>query len=255
MRMTCRYIWMLAATALAAGGLAACGGGGSGGVVAQIDGVGSVTEATLNHWIPVEAAVLYQEVPGGPIPKGVLPDAPGYTACITFLSAHGPKLVESAGTKPTTQQLRRNCEQQLHKLKVLTLNTLIDWYWTLGAGAALGMKVTPAEIQARFTEVNGRLFPHKGELRAYMENTGQTMTDLLFRAKVQLFEVKESARLTAAAESLAALSAQQRQAALRKLFANQPPNKQWAAKTSCLPGFVTSDCKQYTGTEAPGYPN
>jgi foldase protein PrsA len=254
MRSTSRYTQMLTATFLVAAGLAACGGGGSDPVVAQVDGVGSITTTTLDHWIPVEAAVLYQEVPLGPIPKGVLPDPPSYTACIAFLRSYGSKLVEN-GAKQTTAQLKSRCEQQLHKLKVLTLNTLIDWDWILGAGASLGMKVTAAEIQRRFIEVNDRLFPQKAELPAYMEHTGQTVGDLMYRAKVQLFEVKEAARLTAATKALSALSAQQREAALRKLYANQPPNKQWAAKTSCRQGFVTSDCKQYKGSEAPGYPN
>lgn len=253
--MTNRHIPVLGAIVVAVVGLAACGGGSSGEIVAQIAGAGSITEATLNHWVPVEAAVLYQEVPLGPVPKGVLPDPPNYTACIAYLKSSGHKLVES-GPKPTAAQLKSKCEQHLHELKVLTLNTLIDWDWTLAAGEALGMKVSEAEVRRRFTEVNDRLFPQKAEFRIYLERTHQTLADMLFRAKVQLFEIKVAASQTAAEKRLpVALTAQQRETAMRKLIAALPPSKQWAAKTSCREGFVTSACAQYTGSEAPGYPN
>jgi foldase protein PrsA len=254
MRTTCRYTRMLAATVLTVCGLAACGGGSSDGVVAQVDGVGSITEATLNHWVSIFAVDFYELTPTTPIPKGVLPDPPDYTACIAFLRSNGQKPVAS-GPKPTTAQLRDKCEQQLHKLKVAALNALIGYDWTLGEGAALGMKITPAEIRTRFTEVSNRLFPRKGEFRAYLEYTGQTLADMMLRTKVQLVEVKETALLTAAQKSSASLSAKQREATLRKLVASFPPNKQWAAKTSCRPGFVTSACRQYRGSEAPGFPN
>lgn len=251
MRMTCRYTRTVAATVLVAGGLAACGGGGSGDVVARVDGVGSISEATLNHWVPIVAAAFYQLVPTGPIPKGVLPDPPNYTACSAFLRSNEQKLNE---TVLPTPQLKVKCEQRLHELRVAALNTLIDWDWTIGEGASLGMKETPAEIRRRFTEVASRLFPHKGELQTYMEHTGQTLADMMLRAKVQLIEVKETA-IFAAARNSSSLSAKQREATLRKLAASFPPNKQWAAKTSCRQGFVTSACREYRGSEAPGFPN
>lgn len=238
-------------------GLAGCGASNdsSNEIVARVAGVGSVSRAMLDHWTGVEAVVLYQETPIGPIPKGVLPDPPSYEACIAFLKKTGQKLV-NAGPAPTTAQLKSKCIEKLQKLRVLTLNTLLDWDWTIGEGQLLGEKVTSSEIKRRYEEVMGRLFPAKGELATYMERTGQTVADLLFRAKVQLFEVKGAARLTELEKLVPKnLSAKQAEAALLALAKHVRTSKQWAALTSCQPGYVTSACAGYKGSEVPGYPN
>jgi foldase protein PrsA len=242
----------LGAIALASTGLAACGG--SSPVVAQVAGVGSISEATLNHWVRIEATLLYASIPSGPTPKGVLPDPPSYSACIALLGSKGAKLVET-GPKPTKAQLKSDCVARLRELKELALNILIGWEWTIGEGQRLGIKLTSGEIKQRFVEVNHRLFPKEEELTHYIERTGQTVSDLMYRAKVQLFEVKNEARVRAAAQRLSSLPTAQRQAATLKLDAQLPPGKSWAAKTSCRAGFVVSACKQYRGSSPPGLPN
>jgi hypothetical protein len=251
MRTTNRYLSLLG-TIAAAAGLAACGGGGSSEVVAQVAGVGSITEAALAHWTAVEAVLVYQQTPRGPVPKGVVPDPPNYTACVAYLRSTGEKLVES-GPQPTTSQLKGKCEQRLQELKTDVLNNLISWDWTIGEGAALGMRVSDADARARLAEVNGRLFRRSSEFRVYLEQTGQSVADMLLRSKVQLFEVKESERLAALEKRLPAkLTAQQRLTALRTLITSVRPQKQWVARTSCRAGFVISDCRQYKGPLSPG---
>jgi foldase protein PrsA len=249
-RITNRQIAVLGAI-VATAGLAACGGAGSGKIVAQVAGVGSITETTLDHWTTVEAVLLYDQAPTGPVPKGVVPDPPSYTACIAYLRSTGQTLVEN-GAKPTAAQFKSRCAQQLRSIRLHVLNTLIGWYWTLGKGAELGMRVSEADVRRRFTEVNDRLFPHNAQFKSYMAQTGQTVADLMLRARVQLFEVKGKERLTAIEKSLPAkLTAQQRLTALRNLVESGQSVKRWVAKTSCREGFVTPDCKQYKGSLPP----
>lgn len=205
--------------------------------------------------MPVEAVLLYQEFPTRTVPKGVIPDTPDYTDCIAYLKATPLKIVES-GPKPTVAQLKSRCRQRVNELRVLTLNTLIGWYWEIGAGMALGMKASDAEIRQRLNEVNGRTFPDKGGFARYLKLTGQTVPDMLFRSKVQMFEVKISEQQKATESRLPkGLTVQQRQSELVKFTKNLPPNKQWAAKTSCLKGYVVSACKEYKGSLFPGLPN
>jgi hypothetical protein len=136
-------------------------------------------------------------------------------------------------------------------LQTTTLSKLISWEWTVGRGTALGVKVTPAEIDTRLTEVNARQLRRKGQLQAYMRATGQTRADLLFRAKVQLFEVKLGARVTAL-EHAPGLTLAKRRAEITKLLAGEGQEGAWIAKTSCRPGFVAPGCRQYKGTQVSG---
>src|SRR4029077_1294920 len=257
MYMTNRCISVLGAIAVAVAvvGLAACGGSNSSEIVAKVAGVGSISKATLDHWIPVEAVVLYQEEPTKPVPKGVIPDPPNYTACIAYLKSTVQKIGES-GPKPTAAQAKSKCEQRYQELKELTLNVLIGWDWTIGAGLALGMKVSDTEVRHRLDEVSKNSYPKRAEFTNYLKLTGQTITDMLFRSRVQLFEGKLLQERTAMEKRLpSGLTAQQRQSAVAKFMKGIPPGKEWAAKTSCRKGYVVSACKQYTGSLPPGIPN
>jgi len=252
MQTTNRRISVFGAIAVAAIGLAACGGSG-GETVARVEGVGSISKASLEHWIPVEAVVLYQEYPKSPVPKGVIPDPPDYAACVAY-SKSTPQQPVERGPKPSAVQLKSKCRQKSHELKELTLNTLIAWDWTIAAGKALGMHASDAEVRQRLQEVSKREFPKPGEFARYLKLTGQTIPDMLFRTRVQVYEQKLIDKLTAI-KTLKGLTAQQRRAALVKFNENLPPNKQWAAKTTCSKGYVVSACKEYTGSQPPAIPN
>jgi foldase protein PrsA len=243
----------LGAVAISAAGVTACGGS-SDQSVAEVAGVGAITKATLEHWMPIEARLLYQEVPTRPAPNGVVPDPPTYTACVAYLQTTRQRVAE-VRPRPTTAQLREKCAQREQELKVLTLNTLIGWEWIIGKGLEVGMRVTDAEVAQHLEAVR------HGDLAyvsfdKYLKYSGQTMADMLFRAKVQLFEVKAQEELMALARKLPkGLSPRQQQVALTRLAASFPTEKQWVARTDCRPGYVTSSCKQYTGPLAPGIPN
>ncbi len=255
MHMTRRCISAIFAMACVTLGLAACGGSDSGEVVARVAGVGTISKASLEHWIPVEAVVLYQEHPMTPVPKGVIPDPPDYTACIAYLKVTPQKLGERSSTL-TAAQLKSKCEAKSKELKILTLNTLITWYWTLAAGKELGMKANEAEVKRWLEGFSERTFPKKGEYATYLKLTGQTASDMLLRGRVQLLESKIFHRLTELQERLPkGLTAQQRQSVAARLVQNLPPGKRWAAMTTCRQGYVVSACKEYRGSLAPGIPN
>jgi hypothetical protein len=255
MQTRSRRFSTLGAVVIVALGLAACGGGGSNEVVAQVTGVGKISKATLEHWMPVEAVVIYKEYPTSPVPKGVIPDPPDYTACAAFLKAAPPQFGES-GAKPTPAQLKSKCAQKQSELKELTLNTLIGWYWIIAAGLALGMKASDTEISAWLVKGNKMYFPKPGAFTRYLKLTGQTKDDMLFRAKVQVFESKLLAVRTAIEKRLPkGATDQQRRTALAGYVASLPPARQWVERTSCRKGFVVSACKQYRGSNPPGIPN
>jgi hypothetical protein len=254
MKMTRRRISAVVAITCVALSLAACGGSGSGEVVARVAGVGAISKASLEHWIPIEAVVLYQEHPTTPVPKGVIPDPPDYAACIAYLRRTPQKLGEH-GASLTTAQLKGKCKAKSRELQILTLNTLITWYWTLGAGKEFRVKTGEGEVKRQVKAFSER-FSKKGEYATYLRLTGQTATDMLLRGRVQLVESKISQKLSELQKHPPkGLTAQERGILLAKLAQSLPPGKRWAAMTTCRRGYVVSACKEYRGSLAPGIPN
>jgi foldase protein PrsA len=239
----------LVAVAVIVVGIDACGGS-SDEVVAKVAGIGSISKAALDHWMQVEASLLYAVIPTRPVPKGVIPDPPTYTACIAYLHSIRQTITET-GPKPTPRQLKNKCAQQYHSLKELTLSKLITWDWTIGNAAAEGMKVSDAEVHKRFESIKANYFPRLTELHNYLRWSRQTVGDMLLRAKIQLIEVKFQERI----QHLVAKSPRSHQPqALAKLVVSWPTPAQWTARTSCRKGYVTSGCKQYHRAPSSGTP-
>lgn len=247
-----RLISVLIGAALAATALDGCATSANE-TVAHVAGLGSISKGTLEHWVQVEAVELHELLPTKPIPKGVIPDPPRYSACIHYL-----QYTRRAQTTPRlgTTQLKSACAQQYHELKELTLDKLIGWKWTIGNGAAVGIKVSETEARANLRSLKQVVYPRPIEFATYLKRTRQTVADMLYRSKIQLLESNFRGKLIKAQANLPSkLTPEQKIKALENFAARWPTRQQWAAKTSCISGYITSYCKQYHGPLKPGTTN
>jgi foldase protein PrsA len=181
-----RYISALGAVFFALVGLSACGGGLPGNAVVQVGG-NSITKATYGHWISV-AAASSSTTPGSAA-KPVVPVPPSYTACIAHLEATAAKPAKGQ-SKPTAAQLKSECEQQYKSLQQEVLGFLISSEWVLGEGNSLGVKVSDKEVKKQFETIKSQQFPKPAEFEKFLTTSGQTVSDLLLRVKLNLLSSK-----------------------------------------------------------------
>lgn len=184
-----RFISALGAVFFAVLGLAACGGGGiPGNAVVQVGG-NPITKASYEHWLSVAAASSSAATPGQTAPKPVVPDPPTYTACIAHLEATAPKPAKGQ-SKPTAAQLKSQCEQQYKSLQQEVLGFLISSAWVLGEAESQGVKVTDAEVKKQFEQIKNQQFPKPEEFKKFLATSGQSVSDLLLRVKLNLLSSK-----------------------------------------------------------------
>jgi len=184
---TFRCIPALGAVLFAVAGLSACGGI-PGNAVVQVDGK-PITNATFKHWMGVAAAAT------SPGSQPAIPEPPKYTACIAHLQATQPK--PTAGTPaPTQAQLKSQCEQQFKSLQQEVLGFLISSAWVLGEGSSLGVKVSDKEVKKRFAQIKEQQFPKAADFEKFLASSGQTVSDLLLRVKVNLLSTKIQQKIT-----------------------------------------------------------
>lgn len=181
-----RFIPALCAVLFAVVGLSACGGI-PGNAVVSVDGK-PITKATFNHWLGVAASATATTA-GGAAPKPVIPEPPKYTACIAHLEATQPKPAKGQPA-PTPAQLKAQCEQQYKSLQQEVLGFLISSSWVLGEGSSLGVKVSDAEVKKRFNQIKEQQFPKPAEFEKFLANSGQSVSDLLLRVKLNLMSSK-----------------------------------------------------------------
>lgn len=200
-----------------------------------------ITRGELDHWIAVLARREYEAVPKGPVPSGVVPDPPRYTACMAYLRAR-PATVGGGSTSLTTKQLVAQCRDQYTALRELALGSLITGDWLIGEGDERGFKVTATEVSQRVAEVTGREFTNRAAFERYLSYTGETLADERLRSRIKLFSAKIEAQLLKG-------GAQAQQRAYAKFNAELP--LKWAKRTTCLPGYVVPNCKEYRGSAKP----
>jgi foldase protein PrsA len=165
-------------------GLSACGGGISGDAVVNVGGT-QIAKTAFDHWMSVAAAS--SAVTSGE--KPAIPEPPSYTSCIAHLKATAPK--PAKGQKaPTEKQLKSECEQQYKSLQSEVLSFLISSQWVLSEASSLGVKISDPEVHKEFVKIKSSQFPKAAEFEKFLKSSGQTVSDLLLRVKLNLLSSK-----------------------------------------------------------------
>jgi foldase protein PrsA len=178
-----RSLSALGAVLFALLGLSACGGV-PGDAVVQVGG-NPITKTAFEHWMTVAAAS--SALTAGE--KPVIPVPPKYTACIAHLAATAPKPAKGQSA-PTTAQLKTECEQQYKSLQSEVLSFLISSQWVLNEAKSLGVKLTDAEVHKEFEKIKNAQFPKAAEFEKFLQTSGQSVSDLLLRVKLNMLSSK-----------------------------------------------------------------
>jgi foldase protein PrsA len=220
--------------------LAACGSGSSDVVVAHV-GANAITKGALDRWTAIEGVLSYEPNPTRPVPKGVVPDPPSYSSCVSYLKATPATLI-AAAQKPTVAQLKAQCRQKYETLQRHMLDILITNDWLDGEGARRGLTVDEAEIQRSLDSQ----FPTQAAFRRFLAITGERAPDerALLHANLMATKLQQQVVAQQGAGGLA------RQRALAGFF--REFTQRWTARTSCRAGYVVQECPQFAGPKAPG---
>jgi foldase protein PrsA len=177
-----RIIPALGAVLFALVGLSACGGI-PGNAVVSVDG-NSITKDTFNHWMSV-AAASSATAPGA---KPAIPVPPKYTACIASAKAAAKPV--KGQSPPTEAALKSQCAQQYKSLQQEVLGFLISSNWVIGEAKSLGVKISDKEVKKQFEKIKSQQFPKAAEFEKFLKTSGQSVSDLLLRVKLNLLSQK-----------------------------------------------------------------
>jgi foldase protein PrsA len=188
--MRTRSIPALGAVFFAVLGLSACGGI-PGNAVVQVGGK-PISKSTFEHWLGVAAASSATTATAA---KPVLPLPPDYTACIEHLRATTPKPVKGQPAV-TTSVLKSQCERLYKSLQQEVLGFLISAEWVTGEAEHLGIKLSDKEVQKEFEKIKTQQFPKPAEFEKFLKSSGQSVSDLLLRVKLNLLSAKIQSKIS-----------------------------------------------------------
>ena len=181
-----RTIPALCAFFVLAVAIAGCGSGIPGNSVAVVAG-NPITTRAFNHWMFVVAKTQAAQSPGSPV---IVPeDPPNFPNCISDVRAEIPTLAKTA-----TKTLRSDCQHVFTELAGIVMDYLVKAYWYQADAHALGVKITPAQVQTALTAARKSQFSTAAQFNAFLTSTGQTVADITYRVRVEQIYSKLLAR-------------------------------------------------------------
>jgi hypothetical protein len=115
------------------------------------------------------------------------------------------------------------------------LGFLISSDWSLEEARSMHIRLTDREVHQEFERIRAQQFPKHGEFGAFLEQSGQTAADLLFRVKLNMISKRLLARVGARQHGTRA-----RERALARFVTGF--KKRWQARTYCAPEYADPDC-------------
>jgi len=163
--------------------------------------------------------------------KAAVPEPPAYTNCIASAKAAKPAKGQKA---PTEAELKSHCATEYKSLQSEVLGFLISSQWVIGEAESLGVDVSDAEVKKEFTKIKNAQFPKAAEFEQFLSTSGQTVSDLLLRVKLNLLAARIQKRV---AGHGSAASKQRAVSSFVKGF-----KRKWQAQTYCAAEYATADC-------------
>jgi foldase protein PrsA len=164
--------------------LAACGG--SGGVpsnsVASVAG-NPITTQAFNHWMYVAAKSQAAQSPGQPV---IVPtDPPDFSQCVANVRKQIPSLASTSA-----KQLKSDCKTLFTQLSSQVMDFLIKAYWYQGQAYKQHVNVSDSQVQKAFTTAKNQQFKTPAAYQTFLNQTGQTQQDILYRFRVNQIYTK-----------------------------------------------------------------
>jgi foldase protein PrsA len=137
-----------------------------------------ITKDQFHHWL--NAAARGSSAPGQTV---TVPDPPNFTKCI---ANQAKQPVAKGAKKPTTAQLKTQCQQQYDALKQQVMQFLVSAEWIQQEADKLGVKVSNKEVQKQFQDQKKQSFQKESDYKKFLQTSGMTEADLVFRVKLDV---------------------------------------------------------------------
>ena len=162
-----------------------CGNSVPAGSVAKV-GDTTIEKSDFDRWLKSAAQGQAQ---GG----GAVPDPPEFEECAqAVLDAPAPE----GATKPTEADAKKQCEDQYEQLEDEVMQFLIQSAWVEQEAEAQDVEVTDAEVRKSFEDQKRQAFPKEKDYQEFLESSGMTEEDILFRVKLDTLQTKLTQKVT-----------------------------------------------------------
>jgi foldase protein PrsA len=182
-----KTIYLSAALALLLAAVVAGCGGVPGNAVATVDG-DPIEKTSFDHWMEIAAKSSGQ-------PNAQVPDAPEFTRCVADKRENPPEEAEGQ-PEANEEQLKTQCREEYEALRTQVMQLLVTSEWIEGEAEELEVSVSDEEVQKAFEEQKEQAFPKEKDFEEFLETSGQSTEDLMYRVRLDALSNKIREKVT-----------------------------------------------------------
>ena len=157
-------------------------------------------------------------------------------ACVGARAISGADFAQWAvvAEKDSPPAHRQPATEPSHTQMEQVMGFLISSYWLLGEAQHLNIHPSSMAVRKRFDQLRHEQFRRPAAFKRFLERSGQTIAELLFRVRVNLVESKIQRRIVGHGDS------RNRRRALQRFVTKF--QLKWRAQTYCESPYATPDC-------------
>jgi foldase protein PrsA len=212
-RITLKFLLPLALTG-AAVAFVACGNDVPPGAVAKV-GDTEITQDQFDKWLAIATKGQAQSGQGTEL------DAPEFTKCV---AAKKKAPTPSGQGKQTDAALKKQCKTEYETIKSQVMRFLIQAEWVTQEAEKRNVEVKPAELKKTLEDQKKQAFPTDKAYKTYLQTSGMTEDDILFRVKLNELQTKLTQDVTEDAKKVSDADVQEYYDKNQKRFA-QPERR------------------------------
>jgi foldase protein PrsA len=173
---------------LGAGTVVACGSDDSvpSGSVAKV-GDEEISQEQFDKWLKTAVSGQAQGA------AAVVPDPPDFTKCV---AAKKDAPLPKGQKQQSDSALKKQCEQEYDTLKREVMLFLIQAEWVEQEAEEQGVEVSDASVRKSFEDQKKQAFPTDKAYNEFIETSGMTEEDILFRVKLNELQQKLTQKVT-----------------------------------------------------------
>jgi foldase protein PrsA len=212
-RITLKFLLPLALTG-AAVAFVACGNDVPPGAFAKV-GDTEITQDQFDKWLAIATKGQAQSGQGTEL------DAPEFTKCV---AAKKKAPTPSGQGKQTDAALKKQCKTEYETIKSQVMRFLIQAEWVTQEAEKRNVEVKPAELKKTLEDQKKQAFPTDKAYKTYLQTSGMTEDDILFRVKLNELQTKLTQDVTEDAKKVSDADVQEYYDKNQKRFA-QPERR------------------------------
>lgn len=148
----------------------------------------------------------------------------------TFQHWNAIAMLEASGHSDSKPDARA-----AHKRLVEVMGFLVSADWLIGEARDLGVHITRYEVHREFNRLYKQQFHTRREFQVFLEQTKQTVRDLLLRVELELLSQRVQSRVVAGHHGALSLAR-----ALNEF--DSKFRRKWTSQTYCAPHYAVQDC-------------